>query len=89
MAAAVLADCGEHLVAGVVLWACDSLCYCSLGSYALASVVCFEADLHLIVIEWKYSEAKIKNPLLSSIVLFFSQAGFDNLVFADNRIWSS
>lgn len=38
-----LADCGEPLVAGVVLWAHDSHCYCSLGSYALASTVFFES----------------------------------------------
>lgn len=56
MAAAALADCGEPLVAGVVLWACDSLCYCSLGSYALASAACFEDYLHLIVIELRYLE---------------------------------
>lgn len=42
VAVAALADCGEPLVAGVVLWAHDSLCYCSLGSYALASAVFFE-----------------------------------------------
>lgn len=53
MAAAVVADCGEPLVAGVVSWACDSLCYCSLGSYALASVVRFEDYLHLIIKEGK------------------------------------
>lgn len=51
MAATVVADCGEPLVAGVLSWACDSLCYCSLVKYALALFVCFEDYLHLIIKE--------------------------------------
>lgn len=49
MAAAVVADCGKPLVAGVMSWACDSFCYCSLGSLALALAVCFEDYLYLTV----------------------------------------
>lgn len=47
MAAAVVADCGEPLMAGVVSWACDSLSYCFFGMDALALAVHFEDYLHI------------------------------------------
>lgn len=48
VALAVVADCGEPSVARVVLWACDSLCYCCLGALTFTPSASFKNHLCLL-----------------------------------------